>query len=120
MPHRYPAEVRFQVIELARSGTKVAQLDRFDRWRDRAGVEAARAHRLDLAIERAQRHLVAAPAQLVEDRRQREEVPAGGRGVGEDAAQGRGGSVSGSSSSRIASSVCRRLSPLSRRRSFQV
>jgi len=26
MPHRYPAEVRFQVIELARSGTKVAQL----------------------------------------------------------------------------------------------
>lgn len=26
MPHRYSAEVRFQVIELARSGTKVAQL----------------------------------------------------------------------------------------------
>lgn len=26
MPHRYPAEVRHQVIELARSGTKVAQL----------------------------------------------------------------------------------------------
>lgn len=26
MPHRYPAEVRYQVIELARSGTKVAQL----------------------------------------------------------------------------------------------
>lgn len=26
MPHRYPAEVRRQVIELARSGTKVAQL----------------------------------------------------------------------------------------------
>src|SRR4051812_30067426 len=26
MPHRYPAEVRFQVIELARSGTNVAQL----------------------------------------------------------------------------------------------
>jgi transposase len=26
MPHRYPAEVRQQVIELARSGTKVAQL----------------------------------------------------------------------------------------------
>lgn len=26
MPHRYPAEVRSQVIELARSGTKVAQL----------------------------------------------------------------------------------------------
>ena len=26
MPHRYPAEVRRQVIELARSGTKIAQL----------------------------------------------------------------------------------------------
>lgn len=26
MPHRYPAEVRRQVIELARSGTKVARL----------------------------------------------------------------------------------------------
>lgn len=26
MPHRYPTEVRHQVIELARSGTKVAQL----------------------------------------------------------------------------------------------
>ncbi len=26
MPRRYPAEVRHQVIELARSGTKVAQL----------------------------------------------------------------------------------------------
>jgi transposase len=26
MPHRYPTEVRRQVIELARSGTKVAQL----------------------------------------------------------------------------------------------
>ena len=26
MPHRYPAEVRFQVIEPVRSGTKVAQL----------------------------------------------------------------------------------------------
>ncbi len=26
MPHRYDAEVRHQVIELARSGTKVAQL----------------------------------------------------------------------------------------------
>ncbi len=26
MPRRYPAEVRYQVIELARSGTKVAQL----------------------------------------------------------------------------------------------
>ena len=26
MPHRYPAEILFQVIELARSGTKVAQL----------------------------------------------------------------------------------------------
>ena len=26
MPHRHPAEVRFQVIELAQSGTKVAQL----------------------------------------------------------------------------------------------
>jgi transposase-like protein len=26
MPHRYPEEVRHQVIELARSGTKVAQL----------------------------------------------------------------------------------------------
>src|SRR5664279_6155220 len=26
MPGRYPAEVRYQVIELARSGTKVAQL----------------------------------------------------------------------------------------------
>lgn len=26
MPRRYPAEVRQQVIELARSGTKVAQL----------------------------------------------------------------------------------------------
>ena len=26
MPHHYPAEVRQQVIELARSGTKVAQL----------------------------------------------------------------------------------------------
>jgi transposase-like protein len=26
MPHRYPPEVRRQVIELARSGTKVAQL----------------------------------------------------------------------------------------------
>lgn len=26
MPHRYRVEVRFQVIELARSGTKVAQL----------------------------------------------------------------------------------------------
>lgn len=26
MPRKYPAEVRFQVIELARSGTKVAQL----------------------------------------------------------------------------------------------
>lgn len=26
MPHRYPAEIRQQVIELARSGTKVAQL----------------------------------------------------------------------------------------------
>jgi transposase len=26
MPRRYPAEVRRQVIELARSGTKIAQL----------------------------------------------------------------------------------------------
>ena len=26
MPRRYPPEVRYQVIELARSGTKVAQL----------------------------------------------------------------------------------------------
>jgi transposase-like protein len=26
MPHRYPAEIRRQVVELARSGTKVAQL----------------------------------------------------------------------------------------------
>lgn len=26
MPHRYPAALRRQVIELARSGTKVAQL----------------------------------------------------------------------------------------------
>jgi transposase-like protein len=26
MPHRHPAEVRRQVIELARSGTKIAQL----------------------------------------------------------------------------------------------
>jgi transposase len=26
MPHHYPAEARRQVIELARSGTKVAQL----------------------------------------------------------------------------------------------
>ncbi len=26
MPHRYPAEVRYQVIEVARSGTRIAQL----------------------------------------------------------------------------------------------
>ena len=26
MPRRYPAEIRRQVVELARSGTKVAQL----------------------------------------------------------------------------------------------
>ena len=26
MPRRYPSEVRFQVVELARSGTRVAQL----------------------------------------------------------------------------------------------
>jgi transposase-like protein len=26
MPHRYPSEIRRQVVELARSGTRVAQL----------------------------------------------------------------------------------------------
>lgn len=59
MPRKYPAEVRRQVIELARSGTKVAQLaETFGmsyatiyNWLKQEKVEAVEAYEGDFAAE---------------------------------------------------------------------
>jgi hypothetical protein len=63
----------------------IVVLDRFDVSADRCRVEAACPHQRHLGRERAQHNLVAAAAQVVQNRGEREQVPARGRGVGEDA-----------------------------------
>lgn len=86
---------------------------------DRRRIEPSGLHRRHLGGKRAHGDLVAAAVQLVQDRDEREQVPAAGRGVGEDPGH-QLPPVNGWSSSIKASWVWRRLSPRSWRSSFQV
>ena len=84
---RRGAERRHRALDARRRGARaeVVVLDRLDRGRDRRGVEAARAHqRRPREASVRTRDVVAAARELVEDRHEREQVPARGRGVGQD------------------------------------
>ena len=74
---------------LRRARMPVVVLDRLDPRVDGGGGEPARPQHADLGAQRAHVDVVTAIAQLVEDRREREEVPARRRRVGEDAASRR-------------------------------
>ena len=86
--------------------------DRFDLGRDRGRLKVVLAGALDAVGEGPQADLVPPMPQLFENRHRRHQVAKGGGGVDEDAAHCPR-RISGSSSSRIASCVCRRLRPRS-------